>query len=386
MELQAVTASAAVGITRFIIALFMFGMYLTARRDECTGYWTISAILSGVGSTTPLYGATMGSFSIWFACVTVVSGGVCFWWGLALFFGKKPSVVGWWLIGGIAVTVAILFQVTDAQPPRLLAFAATVIIGASLIIREAWVGDGSPMTVGRALVAGSFVFALVVLMTRAIYFLVIGVPVSPTSDHPVNVVLLYLIPLITSILSSVGALLMYFQRTVDEKEHLARHDDLTRIFNRRALSEAGRRTLAAGQGSTAVLLIDVDHFKSVNDTLGHQAGDRVLTTIADTLSRNCRLTDIIGRHGGEEFCIVCPDTTLDEARVLAGRLLAAVGEIPLPEGLARPLSISIGATAAGAASAWDKMLRHADHALYAAKESGRNRVVTTALPKPEAYG
>jgi diguanylate cyclase (GGDEF)-like protein len=134
--------------------------------------------------------------------------------------------------------------------------------------------------------------------------------------------------------------------------------------------------------STALLLIDVDHFKSVNDTLGHKAGDGVLTIIADTLSRNCRLSDIIGRHGGEEFCIVCPETTLDEAQVLAGRLLAAVSAIPRPEGLGWPLSASIGATA-GAASPWDALLRHADNALYAAKEAGRNRVVTRALPKPE---
>lgn len=375
MELQAVTASTAVGMTRVVIALFLFGLYLTARRDACTGYWAISAILVGAGSTTPLYTGEADALAIWFACVMVVTGGVCFWWGLRLFFGRDQSAIGWWLIYGIAIGVGLLQLLTDAAAPRLLAFAVAVIIGASLIVREAWRGDGSPLTVGRAMVAGSYAVALAALMARAAYFLGNDLPVSPTSDHPVNVVLLYLTPLMTSILASVGALLMYFQRTIAEKEHLATHDDLTRIFNRRAVDSAGRAALAASPGTVSVLMIDVDHFKEVNDTLGHEAGDTVLRAIARTLSLNCRHGDIIGRHGGEEFCIVCPATELAEAEILADRLLEAVAGMPRPEGVDRPLGISIGIAMATEACVWDGLLRRADGALYSAKQTGRNRAV-----------
>lgn len=375
MELQAVTASTAVGMTRVVVALFLFGLYLTARRDACTGYWAISAILVGAGSTTPLYTGEADALSIWFACVMVVTGGVCFWWGLRLFFGRDQSAIGWWLIYGIAIGVGLLQLLTDAAAPRLLAFAVAVIIGASLIVREAWRGDGSPLTVGRAMVAGSYAVALAALMARAAYFLGNDLPVSPTSDHPVNVVLLYLTPLMTSILASVGALLMYFQRTIAEKEHLATHDDLTRIFNRRAVDSAGRAALAASPGTVSVLMIDVDHFKEVNDTLGHEAGDTVLRAIARTLSLNCRHGDIIGRHGGEEFCIVCPATELAEAEILADRLLEAVAGMPRPEGVDRPLGISIGIAMATEACVWDGLLRRADGALYSAKQTGRNRAV-----------
>lgn len=374
MELQAVTASAAVGITRIVIALFMFGLYLAARRDACTGYWTISSILVGVGSTTPLYGA-VGPFTIWFACVCAISGGVFFWWGLSLFFGRRPSPIGWWMIASVTIAVGLLVFSSDDQQPRLVAFALAIVIGTSLIVREAWRGDGTPLTVGRAMVAGSYSAVLVLLVARAAFFLIDGSPVSPVSDHPVNVVLLYIVPLVTSILASVGALLMYFQRTVAQKEHLATHDDLTRIYNRRALVNAGREALAAGHDTVAVLLIDVDHFKSVNDTLGHQAGDAVLQALADTLSRNCRQTDIIGRHGGEEFCIVCPNTSADEAKMLASRLLAAVAAMLRPDGVSRPLGISIGIATAADERAWDALLRRADGALYTAKETGRNRAV-----------
>lgn len=375
MELQAVTASTAIGMTRVVIALFLFGLYLTARRDACTGYWAISAILVGAGSTTPLYAGEADAFAIWFACVMVVSGGVCFWWGLRLFFGRDQSVIGWWLIGGVAIGVGFLLLVTDVPAPRLLAFIIAVIIGASLIVREAWRGDGSPLTVGRAMVAGSYATALAALVARAAYFLGNDLPVSPTSDHPVNVVLLYLTPLMTSILASVGTLLMYFQRTIAEKEHLATHDDLTRIFNRRAVDSAGRAALAASPGTVSVLMIDVDHFKEVNDTLGHEAGDTVLRAIADTLSRNCRHGDIIGRHGGEEFCIVCPATEITEAEILADRLLEAVARMPRPDGVDRPLGISIGIAMATEACVWDALLRRADGALFAAKQTGRNRAV-----------
>ncbi|MGE0667983.1 MAG: diguanylate cyclase [Sphingomonadales bacterium] len=376
MELQAVTASAAVGITRVVIALFMFGLYLAARRDACTGYWAVSAVLTGVGSTTPLYGETAGSLGMWFACVSVVTGGVMYWWGLRLFFGRDRSPLGWWMIGGVALVTGVMFLLTSAQQPRLLAFAGAVLVGIAVIVREAWRGDGSPLSVGRAMVVGSYSFVLVVLLARAGYFLIGGVPVSPTSDHPVNVTLLYLVPLLTSTLAAVGSLLMYFQRTVAQKEHLATHDDLTRIFNRRALAAAGRQALASGPGEVAVLLIDVDHFKSINDSLGHMAGDAVLTSIADTLARNCRADDIIGRQGGEEFCIVCSNTRPAEAAALAERLLAAVAAIPRPPGLAEPLSVSVGIAAGQADPDWDAALRYADGALYAAKAAGRGQAVT----------
>jgi diguanylate cyclase (GGDEF)-like protein len=176
----------------------------------------------------------------------------------------------------------------------------------------------------------------------------------------------------------VGTLLMYFERTIDEKDYLASHDELTRLYNRRAFTELGMAALgtAARQGHMiSMLLIDIDHFKAVNDTLGHEAGDRALFAVAATLAGACRRTDIIGRHGGEEFCIVCPDTTADEAMRLGDRLLREVEAIAPPAGLARGFSISIGIVTAIGDEAWDTLLQKADRALYIAKETGRNRAV-----------
>jgi diguanylate cyclase (GGDEF)-like protein len=380
MELQAVTASAATGLTLITIALFMLGMYLTARRDLCTGYWAIASVLMAIGSLSPfpLYGTPYGLAGIWFSSVTVIAGGVWWWWGMRLFFGRSVSPAGWWIIGLNALVIAGLFYVTWDKEPRLIAFAGFVALAVILVVREAWVGDGTPVSLSRAMIILSFTGTMLSIGGRAAYFATNDLPVTPLSNDTVNVILLYLGPMMCVILAAVGTLLMYFQRTIAQKEHLASHDDLTSLFNRRALAGAGRSALSACPGddnAVAVLLIDVDHFKTVNDTLGHEAGDTVLRTVAEALAANCRRTDVLGRLGGEEFCVVCPGTDLAAARGLGDRLLDAIAAIPQPGGLARAVSISIGIATGGRATSWDAILSRADRALYAAKEAGRGQAM-----------
>ena len=382
MELQAVTASASAGLTLITIALFMLGMYLTARRDLCTGYWAIASVLMAIGTISPfpLFDTDLGRPAIWFAATTFIAGGVFWWWGMRLFFGRSVHAAGWWIMGVNSAVVGILFAVTWVKEPRLIVFGSAVTLTIGLVISEAWRGDGKPWTVGRRMVVLAYSATVISIAARSVYFLAVDRPVTPLSDDAVNVFLLYLIPMMGELLGAVGTLLMYFERTVSEKDHLATHDDLTQLYNRRALTAAGQRSLAgSAAGPMSVLLIDVDHFKAVNDTLGHEAGDRVLCAVASTLAANCRRTDIIGRHGGEEFCVVCPDTDAPEALRLAERLLAAIQALEPPDGLGQPFSVSIGIATGGNPAAepldWDGLLRLADRALYGAKDAGRNRTI-----------
>jgi diguanylate cyclase (GGDEF)-like protein len=372
MELQAVTAGAAAGIVRITIAFFMLGLYLTARRDPVTAYWALSAILVAIGTSTPLWGATMGEYAFWAASCCVVCGAVCWWWGLRLFFGHRIHPLGWWIMGLNALIVGAIYFLTGGQQPRLVAFAISILIGMALILRELWRGDGTPVNVGRGMVAFAFMATLASIISRSVYYLSSNVPVSPLSNDTPNVLLLYMIPTMSIILAAAGTVLIYLQRSVDEKERLASHDDLTGLFNRRAVAGAGREALTAG---AVVLMVDVDNFKSVNDTLGHQGGDAVLRRIAEALAGACRRSDIIGRHGGEEFCVICPGASMAEAQSVADRLIAAVAAIPLPAGLQAPLSVSIGMSAGDASIPWDALVNRADRALYSAKSSGRSQVV-----------
>ena len=382
VELQALTGSVAFAVTQTAVALFMTGLYVAARRDACTRYWAIASALvaAGVVIPFPFISTSLRLPSIWLGTSAIVAGLVWMWWGMRVFFGRQVKAVGWWLMGGHAVFVAALFTVSAETHLRVISFALAVSVAVGLIVIEVWRGNGPHLTVARRLVVFAYAVTLAPVIFRASILLGTGVRMTPLTDSTFNVMLLYLLPMAGGLLSSVGTLLMYFERTIDEKDYLASHDELTRLYNRRALTEQGLRaleTMARQEKLVSLLLIDIDHFKLVNDTLGHEAGDRALCAVASTLSASCRRSDIIGRHGGEEFCVVCPDTGAAEAMRLSERLLAAIDGIAPPEGLHRRFSVSIGiATGGGTDPAdWDQLLRQADSALYAAKETGRNRAV-----------
>ncbi len=159
---------------------------------------------------------------------------------------------------------------------------------------------------------------------------------------------------------------------------LAVTDPLTGLPNRRHLdTHLDRLDAAGGLGMSMILMIDIDHFKSINDRYGHAAGDAILTEVGQILSANLRASDLIARYGGEEFVVVAPLSAGEQPDQLAERLRDAVEKHTTgPRGENLTLTISIGAalTAGGEGSA--VILERADRALYAAKRGGRNRVVT----------
>jgi diguanylate cyclase (GGDEF)-like protein len=160
-------------------------------------------------------------------------------------------------------------------------------------------------------------------------------------------------------------------------------DALTGLPNRRfamdrvaqewALSQRGERTLSC-------LMIDVDHFKRINDNFGHQVGDEALRLIADTLRQSARAQDVVCRYGGEEFMVICPDTKLADAFKCAERMRLSVEskKLKLQGGTELKMTISIGvAEKVEPIASVEKLLVRADNNLYAAKEAGRNRTVMT---------
>ena len=170
-------------------------------------------------------------------------------------------------------------------------------------------------------------------------------------------------------------------QALEQIRQLATHDDLTGLLNRRAMLDRmqleQRRSLRSGS-PLLIAQLDIDHFKAVNDTHGHAAGDLVLQSFADTVRRNVRDTDVLARWGGEEFVLLLCDTPASDAVALMERLRQAVQamQVPVAQG-GQPITVtvSIGLARHTPADPLAGTLERADRALYAAKAGGRNRVV-----------
>lgn len=162
-----------------------------------------------------------------------------------------------------------------------------------------------------------------------------------------------------------------------ELEEVSCTDVLTGLANRRGLGMQLNRLVQAARRhrhDLAVLLVDVDHFKRINDTEGHEAGDRVLAELGRRLQDNIRAEDTAGRWGGEEFLLALPFTDPAAAAILAERLRAAIADAPFKLGGGSDLAVTVSIGGAAGRSEVDVLLRQADDALYAAKHAGRNAV------------
>ena len=168
------------------------------------------------------------------------------------------------------------------------------------------------------------------------------------------------------------------QRALEETlRYQARHDPLTGLLNRGALDEALDREVERIQrygGTLGLIMLDLDHFKVVNDRFGHPTGDRVLQGVVQCLQDELRGADVLGRWGGEEFIAFLPHTDAEEAAGLAERIRQSVAGIPFEE--VGRVTVSLGVTELEAGQTRSAMLKRLDNALYQAKEEGRNRVVT----------
>jgi diguanylate cyclase (GGDEF)-like protein len=167
--------------------------------------------------------------------------------------------------------------------------------------------------------------------------------------------------------------------TVDQLTHLYLRD----FFQRKLSEEMARARRYAS--SFAVLVLDLDRFKEINDRLGHLAGDRFLQRVGEVVRQTMRAADIPCRWGGEEFCVLLPETDREGARSIAERLRARIGELAMSSGggvVHTTVSIGVACHPGDDAGEAGTLLERADRALYAAKQAGRDRVMMTGAPDP----
>ena len=167
------------------------------------------------------------------------------------------------------------------------------------------------------------------------------------------------------------------EKALAEASALACSDPLTGALNRRGFDQACQRELARARRSgtrLALAHIDLDDFKQLNDTLGHQAGDRVLVLLVEMLHRSMRPSDVLCRFGGEEFVLMLPVSAVEEAAAAVSRFLREFSARRIP-GVGRAMTFSAGVTLQGLDESLEQAIERADAATYEAKRAGKNRVV-----------
>jgi len=183
--------------------------------------------------------------------------------------------------------------------------------------------------------------------------------------------------------ASQAAIAIRHAQLFQAQEENALTDELTKLPNRRALAQSFLQEMQRARrhhNAIAFLMVDIDHFKGVNDTYGHLNGDAVLAELAQILVTGARESDLCARYGGEEFALILHETTEPGARILAERLRAKVAAATFPGGL--KLTISIGVAATDEPALFTQLMDRADQALYAAKQAGRNQVRVADMKGP----
>ncbi|MCF8161332.1 MAG: diguanylate cyclase [Polaromonas sp.] len=356
------------------------GIAARTQLREGMAYWALGLLAHTIAY---LLFALRGQVSDW---LSVVLGNVLLSCVFALFaegvfqFQKRRSPR--WLLWSPVVLVAILFS---ALLPWYL---ARVVVGALIFIFQSLVVVVAVLQKRRETVGAGQYFLVTGFLVLIAMMLLQGVGVVLHREEIKSVLTAHWVPSLVFLMSSLctvvvslGLILMAKERVEERNRSLAMRDELTGLINRRSLLEALAQQLAMARRHgqpLALLMVDIDYFKQVNDLHGHLSGDKVLKAVAQAIARRTRAQDLPGRLGGEEFLVILPNTTAQGAVQLAEILRQGVGttEFQSTSGKSIAITISIGVCEQGQllAPQCDDMISAADQALYLAKQNGRNRV------------
>jgi diguanylate cyclase (GGDEF)-like protein len=367
-----------------LMVLSLFVAASVKGRDQGLNKWAIAVLLE---TFTWLLVAVRGVIP---EALSIVAANLCMAASYAFFLIAIHEFQGrgfahWKLFVPLLAVLLMSGLLIDDISGRFIWGGAIYTFQVALILRALW--SDTEMRKGRAwrLLFGGALMILLVLGMRAVAALSgmadFAQPQNQIALHWVQVIT-FIAVMTTALLGSVGFVLMIKERTDREVMHLAMTDSLTGAPNRRALIEQAELVLAQrSRRPMSLLMIDIDHFKRINDTHGHPLGDEVLRQTVALMVQRLRAGDVLGRYGGEEFCVIAPDTDPAGAQILAESLRGILADTPLRTE-AGEISVTVSIGVACVASEGKRelkwLLAEADAALYQAKQTGRNRVVRAA--------
>jgi diguanylate cyclase (GGDEF)-like protein len=364
---------------------WLSGLWFAGARGPLR-WWAAYAVFSALGLALFVLAVLDGNNEHLRALgnVCVVASLICLQRGVWRFFGGPSH---WWShAAAMALTLAVSwFGMSQSWGPLRVAVISGVL--AALSAATAW--DVHRGTRRQFELRYGVLLALPLLLGAAVFgarsLRAIVSPQTIVAEVTANSVLNIgsaVVYMIVALVFQLTLVTLVVSRLVSELKRASRHDPLTGLLNRRAIDEALAAEVQRARRLGApfsVLMLDVDHFKPINDTHGHAAGDRALQHLATLLSSQMRDIDRVGRYGGEEFVVLLPGTPQEQAHGLAQRLCEKVAALPpMWRDAPLPVTVSIGvAEWLGDSGGLPALMARADAALYRPKEDGRNRVVTT---------
>ncbi len=327
-----------------------------------------------------LRGKIPDALSVVVANVLLALGGAAYYAGCARFLGRRPQ----WpilLAGVTAVGGAVIYwrYAVDSIPMRV--FSTTLFSGAFctalvwMLLRHSPAGRSTYPYRVTAIIA--FVFGVCQLI-RGVYFLTLHAASNPSMFATAGSVLLLVVAAAIMPILSMSAMLMVHDALLADARDAANRDFLTGALSRQGFEALARRHVGRvlrHARPLALLILDLDHFKRINDTLGHAAGDAVLRAFVQMAQAQLRPTDVLGRIGGEEFALLLPDTDSGNAMHLADRLRkAAAAHVVMAGAQSCRYSLSGGVAVWQPGESFDRLSARADRALYDAKHQGRDRI------------
>ena len=295
-------------------------------------------------------------------------------------FQRRPPP-RWRIWLPVALVVVSFYFLREAHALRLVLGPLIYTVQCSLVLFALLQQRRETVGRGQYFVAAAFVLVIALFAMRVVGLATGNVETLSLLASSLVQGATFLVSIVCLIVLSLGLVVMTKERSDERNRVLAMQDELTGLTNRRSILDTLEQQLAMARRSgqpLSLLMLDLDHFKRVNDSFGHLAGDEVLRQVAAGICSRLRAQDIAGRYGGEEFVVILPATTVEGAVQLAEELRKSIGaeRIEIGEGHAITITISIGVYGGipAAGQRVEDLIGGADQALYQAKESGRDRV------------
>lgn len=367
-----------------ILGLLLLFAWAQNPQIRAVAWWGGAHILRAVSVLLfGMHGSVHEAISIDLANALLFLSFAVTWTGARVFDGR-PVLPMYLVAGPVAwIVIARLPSLSGALELRFLLAAGIITTYTWLTAYEFWRGRSEPLVSRWPAIIILFIHGAMFLLRTPLSAMLPWSPVSQIFES-VWLTAISLEALLFTISIAFILLAMAKERTEHRHKTAAMVDPLTAMANRRSFLHEGDELMkrhAANPCPAAVLLIDLDHFKSINDRFGHAIGDRVLQVFSDTAKAHLRSTDLIGRLGGEEFAAVLYDAGREEAVALAERICSAFAEAATQvDGRSVVATVSIGVAVNGDQPLdIAELLGQADLALYCAKERGRNRVEVATL-------